>query len=80
MSRSISFKLNDTDNKADLEAYARSRGFFHASAMARHAFYTYLAKCHYAQKTGANSEPGSVDTLTAGKAAVGFGKGQCGQE
>ena len=76
MKQTLSFKLNETERKEDLDAYARSRGFFHSAAMARHAFYTYLAKCHYPFKKAPVSETGSNDTQEPVGTAESFGKGQ----
>jgi hypothetical protein len=67
--RTIQFKLSTDENKADLDAYARSRGFGTAAAMARHAFYSYLAKCHYPLKTASISNTGSVGIPDGGDEA-----------
>jgi hypothetical protein len=49
--KTIQFKLTKNVVKSDLKRYALNRGFSSVSAMAKHAFYTYLAKCHYPLET-----------------------------
>ena len=46
------FKLNQNATKAELDAYAKRRGFYNIGAMASFAFYSYLEKAHYPFREG----------------------------
>lgn len=57
------FKLNKNATKAELDAYAKRRGFYNIGAMASFAFYSYLDKAHYPFKDGTEL-PKSVEPPT----------------
>ncbi len=65
----ISFSLTAGLKKTDLSEYAKKRGFLNLSAMARHAFYCYLAKCHYSFPEAGETPDGSIIEKT-GEAAL----------